>query len=53
MITPVGSVGKLDIHVPAQPAPRQAPEVPTEKSGTLSHDQVTLKSAGQVDAEKK
>lgn len=53
MITPVGSVGKLDVQVPAQPAPRPAPQVQTTKSGTLSHDQVTLKSAGQVDAEKK
>lgn len=54
MITPITSVHPVDVrqtsHLPAEvkPDPRaETPPVP--KSGQLSHDQVTLRSAGQPD----
>jgi hypothetical protein len=54
MITPINSAHPIDVHEVAQqpaevrPDPqRQTP--PVQKSGALSHDQVTLRSAGQPD----
>jgi hypothetical protein len=54
MITPISSTHAIDVReVTKQPAEvrpdpqRQTP--PVQKSGTLSHDQVTLRSAGQPD----
>jgi hypothetical protein len=54
MITPISSVHPADIREvaqpPADPKPdSQAQTPPVPKSGALSHDQVTLKSAGQPD----
>jgi len=50
MITPVHSTPPSDAREAAHPpAPKPEPQAQTPKSGTLSHDQVTLKSAGQVD----
>jgi hypothetical protein len=56
MITPISRVHPADTHQvakpPAEPKPdpyAEAPPVP--KSGALSHDQVTLKSAGQPDTQ--
>lgn len=56
MITPITSVQPVDaspvVQQPAEvkPDPRsETPPVP--KSGQLSHDQVTLRSAGQPDHE--
>lgn len=56
MITPITSAHAIDVrptvHPPAEvkPDPRaETPPVP--KSGQLSHDQVTLRSAGQPDTE--
>ena len=56
MIMPISSVPAIDVHPAAQqpaevkPNPRaETPPVP--KSGQLSHDQVTLRSAGQPDPE--
>jgi hypothetical protein len=56
MITPISSVHPTDIREvvqpPAEPKPDpQAQTAPVPKSGALSHDQVTLKSAGQPDRE--
>lgn len=50
MITPVRSVHPLESRETSQPATRK-PEPPVEasRSGRLSHDQVTLRSAGEVD----
>ncbi|MGP0017973.1 MAG: hypothetical protein ACLPHP_05350 [Candidatus Sulfotelmatobacter sp.] len=58
MINPISSVHPVDVHVvaqpPAQPKPDpQAQTPPVPKSGALSHDQVTLKSAGQPDVDRK
>ena len=36
-------------EVPKPHVPKAEPQVQTPKSGALSHDQVTLKSAGEVD----
>jgi hypothetical protein len=54
MITPISSVHTADVHQVAQPpaepkADPRAETPPVPKSGALSNDQVTLKSAGQVD----
>jgi hypothetical protein len=54
MITPINSVHPADVHQVAQsPAePKHDPHAetpPIPKSGALSHDQVTLRSAGEVD----
>ena len=54
MITPITSAYPIDARQvaqpPAEPKPDpQAQTPPVQKSGGLSHDQVTLKSAGQPD----
>jgi hypothetical protein len=54
MITPINSVHPADVREvarpPAEPKPDpQALTPPVPKSGALSDDQVTLKSAGQPD----
>lgn len=54
MITPINSVHPADVHQvsqpPSEPKPDpQAETAPVPKSGALSNDQVTLKSAGQPD----
>jgi hypothetical protein len=46
------------VHPVSQPAAQPKPDPraqtpPVAKSGALSHDQVTLKSAGQSDADRK
>jgi len=54
MISPATSTHANNVQQVSQPAARlpQAP-VPIQKSGTLSHDTVTLKSAGDVDGDGK
>lgn len=52
MINPISSPHASDVQQTAKPIPKAEPEVQTPKSGALSHDQVTLKSAGQVDRER-
>lgn len=54
MITPIHSIRPTAVHevsnAPAQPKPDpHAQTPPVQKSGQLSHDQVTLRSAGQPD----
>ena len=54
MIPPINSVHPSGVHQvvrpPEEPKPDpQAETPPVPKSGELSHDQVTLRSAGQVD----
>jgi hypothetical protein len=54
MITPINSVHPADVHQVSQPPaePKADPHAetpPVPKSGALSHDQATLKSAGQPD----
>jgi hypothetical protein len=54
MITPINSAHPADVHQvsqpPAEPKPDPHAETPpVPKSGALSQDQVTLKSAGQPD----
>ena len=54
MITPISSVHPVDARPVAQPPsePKPDPQAqtpPVPKSGQLSHDQVTLRSAGQPD----
>jgi hypothetical protein len=54
MITPINRVHPTVVHevshAPAQPKPDpHAQTPPVQKSGQLSHDQVTLRSAGQPD----
>jgi hypothetical protein len=54
MINPISSAHQTDVqpapHPPAEPKPHpQAQTPPVLKSGAVSQDQVTLKSAGQVD----
>lgn len=54
MINPISSAHPTDVHPvsqrPAEVKPDpQAQTPPVPKSGQLSHDQVTLKSAGQLD----
>jgi hypothetical protein len=58
MITPINSVHPADIHQvsqpPAEPKPDPHAETPpVAKSGALSQDQGTLKSAGQPDTDSK
>ncbi len=54
MITPIHSAQPVDVreasHPHAEPKPDPtAQTAPVPKSGTLSHDQVTLRSAGDLD----
>ena len=54
MITPINSVHPADARQIAQPSAEPKPDPhaqtpPVPKSGALSQDQVTLKSAGQPD----
>jgi hypothetical protein len=54
MITPINNVHPTDVHQaahqPAEPKPDpRAQTPPIQKSGEVSQDQVTLKSAGQPD----
>jgi hypothetical protein len=54
MITPISSTQPVDARQIAQPPAEPKPDPlaqtpPVQKSGALSHDQVTLKSAGQPD----
>jgi hypothetical protein len=54
MITPIHSPQPVDVREVAHPRPEPKPDPhaqtpPVPKSGALSHDQVTLKSAGQQD----
>lgn len=54
MIPPINSVHPADVHQVARPPeePRPDPHAetpPIQKSGELSHDQVTLRSPGDVD----
>jgi hypothetical protein len=56
MIPPISTVHLTDVHQVAHPAsePKPDPQAqtpPVPKSGEVSHDQVTLKSAGQPDRE--
>ena len=53
MTTPISSVRPAEEVRPAPhpPAPKTESQAQTPKSGALSHDQVTLKSAGQPDHE--
>jgi hypothetical protein len=48
MITPISSVPPSDVRQ-SSPPPAPKPDPQTPKSGEVSADQVTLKSAGQVD----
>jgi hypothetical protein len=57
MINPISNV-QSDVPKVSQPAaqPKHDPQAqtpPVPKSGALSHDQVTLKSAGQPDTDGK
>ncbi len=52
MISPISSTHTSNAQqVSKPPAPKPVPpaQAPQTKSGALSHDQVTLKSAGDVD----
>jgi hypothetical protein len=50
MISPISSAHPSDVHEASKPpAPKPEPQAQTPKSGALSSDQVTLKSAGQVE----
>jgi hypothetical protein len=58
MINPISSTHSSDVHQvsqpPAQPRPdTRAQTPPVAKSGAVSQDQVTLKSAGQADPDGK
>ena len=58
MITPVSNVHPTDVHQvahpPAEPKPDpHAQTPPVVKSGEVSQDQVTLKSAGQPDHDRR
>jgi hypothetical protein len=58
MINPISNVQPSDVHVvsqpPAQPRPDPRAETPpVAKSGALSQDQVTLRSAGQANNDSK
>ena len=62
MINPISSAQPVDAsssarHVarpPEEPKPEpQAQTPPVQKSGAVSQDQVTLKSAGQLDEDRK
>jgi len=57
MITPINSPHPVDVrqaaHPPAEAKPDpQAQTPPVRKSGEVSQDQVTLKSAGQPDTDR-
>jgi hypothetical protein len=48
MITPINGAHNVEVQPSRQQhAPKPQPQAQTPKSGALSHDQVTLKSAGQ------
>ena len=50
MINPISSAHANDAPEASKPhIPKVEPQIQTPKSGALSHDQVTLKSAGEVD----
>jgi len=54
MITPINSPHPVDVHQAAHPPSEPKPDPraqtpPVHKSGEVSQDQVTLKSAGQPD----
>jgi hypothetical protein len=54
MITPINSPHPVDVHQAAHPPAEPKPDAraqtsPVHKSGEVSQDQVTLKSAGQPD----
>ena len=49
MISPVTGTRANNVQQASQPARLAQPQPPIQKSGTLSHDTVTLKSAGDVD----
>jgi len=50
MINPINNAPTNHEQEVAKPhVPKAEPQVQTPKSGALSHDQVTLKSAGEVD----
>lgn len=54
MITPITSAHPVDARQVAQPHAESKPDPqaqtpPVQKSGAVSQDQVTLKSAGEVD----
>ena len=54
MITLIHSAQPVDVREASQPRSEPKPDpraqtAPVPKSGALSHDQVTLKSAGQPD----
>lgn len=58
MITPINSPHPVDVRQVAQPhaepkPDRQAQTPPVHRSGEVSQDQVTLKSAGQPDHDRK
>jgi hypothetical protein len=54
MISPVSSGHAHNVQQVSQPTARLTqPQAPIQKSGTLSHDTVTLKSAGDVDGDGK
>lgn len=58
MINPVSSVHTSDVHQASQSTPQAKPDTraqtpPVAKSGAVSQDQVTLKSAGQTDPDSK
>jgi hypothetical protein len=49
MISPVTGTHANNVQQASQPARLAQPQPPIQKSGTLSRDTVTLKSAGDVD----
>ena len=58
MITPINNPHPIDARLvaqpPAEPKPDpQAQTPPVRKSGEVSQDQVTLKSAGQPDTDRR
>ena len=53
MISPVTNTHANTVQRASQPARLTQPQAPVQKSGTLSHDTVTLKSAGDVDGDGK
>jgi hypothetical protein len=58
MITPVSNVHPTDVHQVAHPPAEPKPDPhtqtpPVAKSGEVSQDQVTLKSAGQPDHDRR
>jgi hypothetical protein len=58
MINPINSVHPIDVHQAAQPTAEPKPDPraeaqPVHKSGEVSQDQVTLKSAAQPDPDRR